>query len=122
MGWYLKVLMNYFGFRGRARRREFWAFALVHVLIIVLLVMVDSFLSGGANGGYGVLSGLYWLATLLPAIAVGVRRLHDTGRSGLWILISFIPILGALVLIFFYLLDSEPGTNQYGSNPKLEYA
>lgn len=122
MAWYFKVLMNYVGFGGRARRREFWGFALVHAVIIVLLVMVDSFLSGGANGGYGVLSGLYWLATLLPGIAVGVRRLHDTGRSGLWMLIGFIPILGLLVLIFFYLLDSEPGTNRFGPNPKLEYA
>lgn len=122
MGWYLKVLTNYFGFSGRARRRELWSFALIHILVLVVLAFLDAILSGGGIDGYGILSGLYWLATLLPAIAVGVRRLHDTGRSGLWLLISFIPILGALVLIVFYLLDSEPGTNQYGPNPKLEYA
>ena len=122
MAWYFKVLMNYVGFGGRARRREFWGFALVHALIIVLLVMVDSFLSGGANDGYGVLSGLYWLATLLTTLAVGVRRLHDTGRSGLWILVGLVPILGWIVLVFLYLMDSEPGTNPYGPNPKLEYA
>jgi len=122
MAWYFKVLMNYVGFGSRARRREFWGFALVHAVIIVLLVMVDSFLSGGANDGYGVLSGLYWLATLLPTLAVGVRRLHDTGRSGLWILVGLVPILGWIVLVFLYLMDSEPGTNPYGPNPKLEYA
>ncbi len=122
MGWYLKVLTNYFGFSGRARRRELWSFALIHFLVFVVLAFLDSILSGGGIEGYGILSGLYWLATLLPSLAVGVRRLHDTGRSGLWILISFVPILGALVLIVFFLLDSEPGTNQYGSNPKLEYA
>lgn len=122
MAWYLKVLMNYVGFSGRARRREFWGFALIHAVIVVLLAMVDSFLSGGANDGYGVLSGLYGLVTLLPALAVSVRRLHDSGRSGLWILIGLVPVVGWIVLLFFYLMDSEPGTNQYGPNPKLEYA
>ena len=72
----------------------------------------------GANERTWLLSGLFWLAVLVPSIAVGVRRLHDTGRSGWWLLIGFIPLIGAIVLIVFFLFDSQPGTNAYGPNPK----
>ena len=119
MAWYLKALMSYAEFGGRARRREFWGFLIVHVFVTLLLVFADAILTPGSNAGYGILSGLYWLATLLPSLAVTVRRLHDIGRTGLWILIGFVPVLGALVLIAMALLDSEPGPNRYGPNPKL---
>ena len=66
----------------------------------------------------GLLTTLYSLAILIPSIAVGVRRLHDTGRSGWWLLIGLIPVLGSIVLIVFFVLDSEPGENAYGANPK----
>ena len=120
MGWYLKALMNYADFGGRARRKEFWGFTIVHLFVSFVLTMLDAMLTG-SNTGYGVLFGLYWLATLLPALGVAVRRLHDTGRSGLWILIAVVPVIGWLVLLFFYVLDSEAGPNRFGPNPKLEY-
>ena len=66
----------------------------------------------------GLLTTLYSLAILIPSIAVVVRRLHDTGRSGWWLLIGLIPVLGSIVLIVFFVLDSEPGENAYGANPK----
>jgi uncharacterized membrane protein YhaH (DUF805 family) len=120
MAWYRKVLMSFAEFGGRARRREYWAFLLIHLLVYVFLMMIDAFIGLGSNAGYGLLSGLYWLATLLPWLAVAVRRLHDTGRSGLWLLVLFVPILGALILVVFLLLNGESGTNRYGPNPKLE--
>jgi uncharacterized membrane protein YhaH (DUF805 family) len=120
MAWYLKVLMSFAEFGGRARRREYWTFLLIHLLVYVFLMMIDAFIGLGSNSGYGLLSGLYWLATLLPWLAVAVRRLHDTGRSGLWLLVLFVPILGALILVVFLLLNGESGTNRYGPNPKLE--
>ena len=66
------------------------------------------------------MSGIYYLAVLIPSLAVGVRRLHDTDRSGWWLLLSLIPVIGWIVLIIFFVLDSTPGENQYGPNPKNE--
>jgi len=118
MNWYLKVVRdNYANFSGRARRQEYWMFFLINVLITIGLSVVDGILGFGV-GTFGLLSMLYGLAVLIPGLAVGVRRLHDTGRSGWWILIALIPLLGAIVLIIFLVMDSEPGSNQYGPNPK----
>jgi uncharacterized membrane protein YhaH (DUF805 family) len=75
-----------------------------------------------AEAGIGLLSGLYTLAVLIPSMAVPVRRLHDTNRSGWWLLISLVPLVGAIVLLVFLVLDSHPGENQYGSNPKTAIA
>jgi uncharacterized membrane protein YhaH (DUF805 family) len=119
MNWYLKVLKKYAVFNGRARRAEYWYFALVSIIISIILVVID-----GATGsfnqetGFGLLSGIYTLAILIPAIAVGVRRLHDTNRSGWWILLALVPLIGFIVLIVFFVIDSDQGDNQYGSNPK----
>jgi uncharacterized membrane protein YhaH (DUF805 family) len=71
-----------------------------------------------ATTGIGILGGLFALAMLIPSISVGVRRLHDTDRSGWWLLLGLIPVIGAIVLIVFYLLDSQPGENRFGPNPK----
>lgn len=71
-----------------------------------------------AEGGYGLLSGLYSLGVFLPGLAVAVRRLHDTGRSGWWLLVGFLPVIGLIVLLVFMVLDSEEGTNDHGPNPK----
>ncbi|MBC6460830.1 DUF805 domain-containing protein [Actinomadura sp. HBU206391] len=113
MNWYIAVLKNYSDFSGRARRTEYWIFFLVNVIISVvfgvLIVMTDGFL-------YVFL--LYALAVLIPSLAVGVRRLHDTGRSGWWLLISLVPFVGAIILIYFFVLEGEPGDNVYGPNPK----
>jgi len=119
MNWFLVVLKKYATFSGRAQRAEYWWFYLISTLIIIGLSVIDQ-----ATGtldeetGLGVLSTLYSLAVLIPSIAVGVRRLHDTGRSGWWLLIGLIPVIGSIVLIIFFVLDSEPGDNAYGANPK----
>ena len=119
MNWYLAVLKKYSVFSGRARRKEYWFFLLFNIAISVVLAIID-----GATGtfseemGVGLLGGVYALAVLLPSIAVSVRRLHDTDRTGWWLLLAFVPVLGAIVLLVFMALDSKPGDNQYGANPK----
>jgi uncharacterized membrane protein YhaH (DUF805 family) len=120
MNWYLTVLKKYAVFGGRARRSEYWFFALFNVIISIVLVVIDG-LTGllSPTGGLGLLSGIYSLAVLIPSLAVGVRRLHDTGKSAWWLLIALVPLVGAIVLIVFMCLDSNPGQNQYGPNPKL---
>ena len=119
MSWYLKVLKNYVGFSGRARRQEYWFFVLFNFIITLALIFVDV-LIGSLNPqtGMGVLSGLYSLGVFIPTFAVTVRRLHDTSRTGWWLLIAFIPLIGAIVLLVFMFLDSKSGTNEYGSDPK----
>ena len=122
MNWYLDVLKNkYAMFNGRARRKEYWFFVLFNILASIALGIVDG-ITGTFNDemGVGLLGGIYWLAVLIPAIAVAVRRLHDTGRTGWWLLLCLIPVIGGLVLLIFMVFDSEPGDNQYGPNPKLE--
>ena len=119
MNWYLDVLKKYAVFSGRARRKEYWFFALFNVIIIIALTLID--VSAGLYdvvADIGLLSGLYSLAVFVPSIAVSVRRLHDTDRTGWWLLIAFIPLIGAIVLLVFVLLDSTPGDNRYGPNPK----
>ncbi|WP_410769939.1 DUF805 domain-containing protein [Fontibacillus sp. BL9] len=113
MEWYLKVLQNYVGFQGRARRKEYWMFVLFNFIISFVL----GFISGLLNLP-NVLGYLYALAVLIPSIALVFRRLHDTGKSGWWALISFVPVAGAIILLVFMCLDSDEGTNQYGPNPK----
>ena len=117
MKWYLDVLKQYAVFDGRARRKEYWMFLLVHVVVVFVLVWIERLLGMG-RGEWGILSALYSLAVLLPAIGVSIRPLHDTGRSGWWLLLSLVPCLGTLVLIFFFAQDGTPGANEYGANPK----
>ena len=124
MNWYLEVLRKYAVFSGRARRTEYWTFTLVNIVVATLLAFVDNSsgmtVSTGVTAAYGVgiLSSLYGLAVLIPHLAVSVRRLHDTGRSGWWWLIGLVPVIGAVVLIIFAAQDSQPGSNEYGANPK----
>lgn len=114
MDWYIKVLKQYVDFNGRARRTEYWMFVLFNFIIAFVLGLVD-----GLVGTGGILGTVYGLAVLLPGIAVGARRLHDVGRTGWWLLIGLIPLLGFLVLIFFFVQDSHEGDNEYGANPKM---
>lgn len=118
MNWYLDVLKKYCVFQGRARRKEYWMFTLFNVLIYIALMIIEGILGIGGEGGLGILTILYSLMVLLPSLGVSVRRLHDTGRSGWWLLISLVPLIGGIVLLVFLILDSQPGANQYGSNPK----
>ncbi|HAN29162.1 MAG TPA: DUF805 domain-containing protein [Haliea salexigens] len=121
MDWYLDILKNkYAMFGGRARRKEYWYFVLFNLLASIILGVVDGITGTySEDAGLGLLGGIYALAVFIPSIAVAMRRLHDTGRSGWWLLLALIPILGFLVLLVFMLLDSEPGDNQYGPNPKV---
>lgn len=120
MNWYVEVLKKYTDFNGRAGRAEFWMFTLISLIISLVLYVIDKRIMPGS--GIQVLYTLYSLAVLVPSLAVSVRRLHDTGRSGWWILINVIPILGQLVYLVFLLRDSQPAANQYGSNPRMATA
>ena len=118
MNWYLTVLKKYALFKGRARRKEYWMFYLVNVLVVFCLIFLERLVGIPQANDFGLLTGLYVLVVILPGLAVGVRRLHDTGRSGWWMLLALVPIIGAIVLFIFSVLDSEPGDNRYGPNPK----
>jgi uncharacterized membrane protein YhaH (DUF805 family) len=118
VSWYLEVLRKYAQFDGRARRTEYWMFALINVVVSMGLGLVGGMMGVSSDMGMNILAAIYTLAILVPSIAVGVRRLHDTGRSGWWMFIALIPILGAIALLIFAVQDSEPGANQYGPNPK----
>ena len=112
MSWFMQALSNYAAFEGRARRKEYWYFTLFFIIASVVAGVVDGLI------GLPILSILVFLGLILPSISVGVRRLHDTGRSGWWYLLSFIPLIGAIILIIFFVMDSKPETNIYGPNPK----
>ena len=118
MNWYLDAWKNYVNFQGRARRKAYWMFILFNLIALVVLGLIEGAVGLSGQNGYGILTGLYTLAMILPLIALAVRRLHDTGRSGWWILIGLVPLVGPIVLIVFYVTDSQPGTNEYGPNPK----
>ncbi len=126
MNWYVEVLKKYAQFDGRARRKEYWFFALINILISMVLGFMGGIvlgLSGHSQDptyaflGLGLIC-LYSLAVLVPGLAVTVRRLHDTNRSGWWIFISLVPLVGGIILLIFMLQDSQLGANQYGPNPK----
>lgn len=111
---------KYADFDGRARRAEFWMFTLYHSLVILVLVMLFVFTALVAPKLALIPMAIYLmygLASLLPSLAVQVRRLHDTDKSGWWLLLSFVPF-GGLVLFVFSVTDSDPGRNQFGPNPK----
>ncbi len=119
MNWYIEVLKKYAVFSGRARRKEYWYFFLFNIIATIILGVIDGVTgSFSPEVGMGLLSGIYTLAVLIPSIAVTIRRLHDTDRSGWWLLIILVPLIGAIVLLVFMVLDSKPGQNQFGSNPK----
>ncbi len=113
MNWYLGCWKKFAVFSGRARRQEFWMFALFNFLASIALAIVDGIL--GTNGGLGA---IYSLAALIPGLAVSARRLHDTDHSGWWILINLIPMIGCIIYLVFLCSDSKPGENRFGPNPK----
>jgi len=117
MGWYLAALKKYADFSGRARRREYWFFILSYLLILIGMSALA--VAGGhrISGLIDIVAVLFILAMFIPSWSVTVRRLHDTDRSGWWALISFVPLLG-LILLVFMVLDSQAGENRFGPNPK----
>jgi uncharacterized membrane protein YhaH (DUF805 family) len=111
-------LQKYVGFSGRARRSEYWYFALFTLIVSIVAGILDGLLGTMSDEtNVGVIGTIASLALLLPSIAVAIRRLHDTSRSGWWILIGLIPIVGWIILIVFYVQDSHPD-NEYGPSPK----
>ena len=118
MSWYLQVLKKYTDFNGRARRKEYWFFVLFYFIIYTILTIVDIVIGVyNTESSIGILSGVYILALIIPFYAVMIRRLHDTGKSGWWSLLGIIPLINLILLIFF-VQDSQTGENQYGPNPK----
>jgi len=113
MEWYIGVLSQYTVYTGRARRKEYWMFVLISAIVTVILNVFDALFSS-----FGLASLLYGLAVFLPATCVSIRRLHDTGRSGWWLLLCLIPVLGFLVLVFFLVLEGDSDENEYGLDPK----
>ena len=117
MKWYFAVLNKYAVFSGRASRTEYWMFVLFHTIIGYALVFIQGIAGTFLEIGLPVLNMLYGLAVLIPSFAVVVRRLHDNGRSGWWLLIS-VTIIGWIPLFVWLVQDSHPGENKYGPNPK----
>ena len=119
MNWYLQALKKYATFTGRARRKEYWFYMLFYLIILVVLSICDGIIGTTMQGGgVGILTLIYILAVLVPTLAVTVRRLHDTDRSGWWIFIQLVPIIGFFVFLYFMVSDGTPGTNTYGPSPK----
>jgi len=147
MEWYLKVLSNYLNFKGRARRKEYWMFILYNIIFSIIIILVENMLDWNFHISVGelpevkvgIVSTIYSLLILIPSLAVMTRRLHDIGKSGLWIFIlfapylsfifyfniqifngvySFLTVISYFIFIRFLLTNSSPGTNKYGENPK----
>lgn len=119
MNYYLGVFKKYAVFSGRARRREYWDFVLFNILILIVLTLIDvNIIKIYTTQAIGILSGLFLLIIIIPSLAVAIRRLHDINRSGWWIIFDLVPLVGPIVLFIFSVLDSTPGDNKYGPNPK----
>lgn len=133
MEWMILPLRRYAQFSGRARPKEYWMYVLFLILCAIVISIVETVLGLGTGnqwayregwmmgaGAYhsgGPLLGLFWLVTLIPSLAVAVRRLHDTDRSGWWLLIGLIPLIGAIVLLVFMIQSGTRGSNSYGPDP-----
>lgn len=119
MKYFLYCLQHYADFNGRARRSEYWYFVLFNFIVSILIGFTFGVIAGILDMPALVYLAYLWsLAVFIPSLAVSVRRLHDIGRSGWWLLLSLIPLVGAIILIIWHCTDSQPGANQYGPNPK----
>ncbi|WP_447755718.1 DUF805 domain-containing protein [Sphingopyxis fribergensis] len=125
MDWMLMPLMRYADFSGRSQRMEYWMFTLFYILVIALLVGLAIFFGGPvgaertlAENYFLVVTGLFIVGTIIPSIAVTVRRLHDQDKSGWFYLLSFVPYVGGIVIFIFMCLEGTPGPNRYGPDPR----
>lgn len=119
--WMLEPIRNYASFQGRARRREYWWFEVFTVIVGLPLFIVDAMIVGVdtvAQYGIGPLGGLAVLFFIIPNFAVSVRRLHDRDKSGWWLLISILPLIGFIFLFYQYISSGTPGDNRFGPDPK----
>lgn len=137
MEWMIMPLRKYARFTGRSRRKEYWMFLLFVIVVAIVLSILDAALGLGGgldhqadlgegaasasfNANGGVLTLIFYVAILIPSIAVAVRRLHDIDKSGWWILIGLVPLIGAIVLLVFYCTDGTRGPNRFGADPKAD--
>lgn len=131
--WMLLPLRRYFEFSGRSRPREYWLYALFLFLAMIVLSMVEWSLGlgtseewfyrngfnmrAGASHQGGILTGIFALGTLIPSLALSVRRLHDSDRSGWWLLLAFIPLIGQIWLLILMIIGGTRGPNRFGADP-----
>ena len=113
MKWYLEALKKYFVFEGRARRREYWMFILFNFIFLILAALINSELRS-----FYIIFGIYLFAMIIPTVSVTVRRLHDIGRSGIWIFIRLVPKIGSIWLLKLLCIEGETGLNEYGEEHK----
>jgi uncharacterized membrane protein YhaH (DUF805 family) len=111
MNWYLEVLRKYAVFAGRSRRKEYWMFFLFNVIIGFVFGFVQGLLGHKSSDGQSIFLTLYQLAILIPSIAVGVRRMHDSDHSGWWLICPFVNLV-------FLIIPGTQGNNRFGSDPK----
>jgi uncharacterized membrane protein YhaH (DUF805 family) len=121
MSWFLFCLRNYTKFTGRASRREFWSFYLLFFLTYIILALLDSLLGKFSwEKGMGPLSGIFALATVVPSLAAGARRLHDTGRSGWWQILYPVPLVGFVIVMVLLAWRGQANENRFGPPPTHE--
>ncbi|MGW4507373.1 DUF805 domain-containing protein [Streptomyces sp. NPDC004436] len=113
MHYYTDVLKKYTVFSGRARRQEFWMFGLFNLIALIIVAVLDNVI-----GTFPLLYAIYALAVFLPGLAVGVRRMHDLGKSGWWLLITFVPVVGGIWLLVLLATAGQQQANEYGPDPK----
>ena len=115
MDWFKKGLRNYTNFSGRARRKEYWYFVLVQMGLVIIAMILDAIIF---NSEIGLFYIVVALGLFLPGLAVTIRRLHDTSRSGWWFLISILPLIGSIILLVFLASDTKLEINQWGPPAK----
>ena len=124
MEWMILPLKRYADFSGRSRRKEYWMFFLLNLIVAVVLniLLGGAMLSGGEDGAIGGVGALlivvYALATFIPGLAVTVRRFHDQDKSGWMVLLALIPLVGGLIMLVFMCLEGTRGPNRFGNDPK----
>jgi uncharacterized membrane protein YhaH (DUF805 family) len=115
MGCFVEGLKNYVRFKGRATRTQFWFYVLWFYVFLAAAILLDNLTANLTTfNDKGVLTGIYYLATIIPNLTILIRRLHDIGKSGLLILLNIIPVIGSIVLLILACIGSDPGLNKYG--------
>lgn len=114
---FINAIKKAFDFKGRSRRKEYFMFMLIAFVMMAGMVIIDAIMALQIIGELGLLTALFSLFLIAPTLSVTVRRLHDTGRSGRWVLLYLVPVAGWLALVFFALIDGDLGRNVYGNDP-----
>lgn len=117
MEWYIRVLTNnYANVSGRARRKEYWMFVLINGILMIIAAIFDDIF-----GSFPLIFLLYTVSVFCPSFAVAIRRLHDVGKSGWWLCIGCIPVIGSIWLLVLFCMDGNPGENRYGPSSKVAF-